>query len=107
VTAAHLSDIAPTIKLVEARSRPGSAILADRYEYAYLARRRAAQHYFWNVGVLLPASALERRLDQARMVVLSYGASSGYPAGFIRFLDARFPKVRTRANTVWVVGKRQ
>lgn len=106
VTAAHLSDIRPTIELIDRRTRADGRVLADRYEYAYLAQRPTLAHYFWNVGVLVDAGYLERRVSAARAVVLSYGASSGYPAGFTRYLNARYASVRTKANTVWLVSRR-
>jgi hypothetical protein len=60
-------------------------------------------HYFWNVGVLVNARYLEHRVSGARAVVLSYGASSGFPAGFTAYLDHHFPSVNTLANTIWWV----
>jgi 4-amino-4-deoxy-L-arabinose transferase-like glycosyltransferase len=103
VTAAHLSAIRPTVALLDARTRPSEPVLADRLEYAYLAHRPALADYFWNIGVLVRAGYLERRVRRAGAVVLSYGASSGYPRGFLTYLDARYPRNRTRANTVWLV----
>jgi 4-amino-4-deoxy-L-arabinose transferase-like glycosyltransferase len=105
VTAAHLSDIQPTIDLLDRTTRPGDPVLADRYEYAYLANRPALAHYFWNVGVLVHAPYLERRVPRAGAVVLSYGASSGFPAGFVRYLNAQYTSVQTPANTVWLTSR--
>ncbi len=107
VTAAHLSDIAPTVRLIERRTPAGSSILADRFEYAFLAHRQALAHYFWNVGVLIDARYLERRVRSARAVVLSYGASSGYPAGFIRYLDRHYLSADTMDNTIWWIRRRK
>lgn len=101
VTAAHLSDIAPTVDLLRRNTTPGDAVLADRLEYAYLSNRQALAYYFWNVGVLVDAQYLERRLDDVRAVVLSYGASSGYPAGVTGYLNAHYSRTNTRATTVW------
>jgi len=102
VTAARLSDIQPTIRLLDCATQPGAGILADRYEYPYLANRQAVAHYFWNVGVLLDAKYLEKRLPRAQAVVLSYGASSGYPAGLVAYLNTHYRRVDTRVNTVWL-----
>lgn len=107
VTAAHLSDIAPTVQLLEDKTQPRTPILADRFEYAYLAERPALAHYFWNVGVRVTARTLENRVSHADAVVLSYGASSGYPAGFEDFLNARYPRTSTPVTTTWILtGKK-
>lgn len=103
VTAAHLSDIQPTIRLLDRRTPVNRPILADRLEYAYLSGRPALADYFWNIGVLVRAPYLERRVHRASAVVLSFGASSGYPRGFLNYLDARYPRVYTPANDVWLV----
>lgn len=105
VTAAHLSDVAPAVTIIQQRTAAGTPVLADQYQYAYLAGRPAVAHYFWNVGVLVNAHYLERRLPKDVAVVVSYGSSSGYPAGFTQYLDAGFNRVKTRSNTVWLPGK--
>ncbi len=105
ITAAHLSDVAPTVHLLDARTTPSGAILGDRFEYAYLAHRPALAHYFWNIGVLVNARYLERRVGAAQAVVMSSGASSGYPPGFVRYLDARYRYVKLPTTTVWLVGR--
>lgn len=104
VTAAHLSDLAPTIRVIDRDTGESEPVLGDRYEYAYLARRPAVAHYFWNVGVLVDADYLEQRLPPKGVVVLSYGASSGFPSGFIRYLNQRFHHLETPANTLWTVS---
>lgn len=103
VTAARLSDVEPTVRLVDATSTPHESVLADRFEYAYLSHRPALAHYFWNVGVLVNARYLERRVSGARVVVMSSGASSGYPTGFTAYLDQRFERVNKPTTTVWLV----
>lgn len=102
ITAAHLSDIAPTIHLLDTRTRPNDPVLADRFEYAYLAGRPAALHYFWNIGVLVDARYLERHFGDTRAVVLSDGPSSGFPRGFLPYLDRHLQRVREPADTVWL-----
>lgn len=104
VTAAHLSSVAPTVRLLEAPAFSAGPVLGDRYEYAYLAGRPALAHYFWNIGVLVDARYLEKRLPARGAVVLSYGASSGYPAGFVQYLNARFRRVQTPDNWVWLLS---
>jgi hypothetical protein len=107
ITAAHLSEVRPVVALLDRWTRSGDTILADRFEYAYLANREALVHYFWNVGVLVHAPYLERHLPMARAVVLSHGASSGYPAGFVRFLDARYPRSHIASDTVWWLTRKR
>ncbi|MGH2443638.1 MAG: ArnT family glycosyltransferase [Chloroflexota bacterium] len=101
VTAAHLSDIAPTVHAIDARTSSTDPVLADRDEYAYLAGRPALAHYFWNEGVLVDGSFLENRLQPPEAVVLSYGASSGFPPGFVQYLDRRSAPQSVGVNTVW------
>lgn len=103
VTAAHLSSLKPTVAFLDQMTHPEQPVLADRYEYAYLARRPALAHYFWNVGVLVRANYLERRVGRAGAVVLSRGASSGYPSGFARYLDDHYRPRKVGATTVWLV----
>lgn len=106
VTAARLSSIAPTVRLLQRETPPDSAVLADRYEYAYLAGRRALAHYFWNVGVLVNARYLEKHLPASRAVVLSHGASSGYPRGFVQYLDRHFSAREAGTTTIWLTGRK-
>jgi len=89
VTSAHLSDVSSVVVFIKHHSRQHDAILADRFEYAYLANRHAVAHYFWNVGVLVNASYLKNKLRKTRLVVRSLGASSGYPAGFEEYVRKR------------------
>ena len=103
ITAARLSEVQPTVGILARTTSPGQSVLADRYEYAFLSGRQSAAHYFWNVGVLVNARYLERRLRTARAVVLSSGASSGYPTGFAAYLNARFPRLVTPTTTVWIL----
>lgn len=107
VTAAHLSSVEPTVTLLDRVTQPRQPILADRYEYAYLANRPALAHYFWNVGVLVTARWLERRVPRAGAVVLSEGASSGYPPGFVRYLNRKYPRIHTASTTLWLPRARR
>lgn len=102
VTAARLSSIQPTISLLRTHTDKDQPVLGDRFEYAYLAGRPALRHYFWNVGVLVDAQYLERRTSRSGAVVLSHGASSGYPSGFLHWLDRRYVRIETPATTIWL-----
>jgi hypothetical protein len=103
VTAARLSSIEPTVRWLDRHTASNSTILADRDEYAFLAHRNALDHYFWNVGVLVNAQTLEARLPAASAVVLSHGASSGYPAGFVRYLNRHYHGIHVGATRVWLI----
>jgi hypothetical protein len=105
VTAARLSEVQPTVQLLDQRSSSGESVLADRFEYAYLAHRPALAHYFWNVGVLVNARYLESRVHAARAVVLSSGASSGYPTGFTEYLNKRYNRLSTPTTYVWFLPR--
>jgi hypothetical protein len=106
VTAARLSSIQPTIALLRSHTGRNQPVLADRFEYAYLAERPALMHYFWNVGVLVDARYLEARTGNSGAIVLSHGASSGYPAGFLHWLDRRYVRIETPVTTVWLTKNR-
>ncbi len=106
VTAARLSSIQPTISLLRSQTGKGQPVLGDRFEYAYLAGRPALRHYFWNVGVLVDAPYLERSAGRSGAIVLSHGASSGYPAGFLHWLDHRYLRIETPATTIWLTKDR-
>lgn len=106
VTAARLSSIQPTVALLRSHTARNEPVLADRFEYAYLAGRPALRHYFWNMGVLIDARYLERRTRRSGAVVLSHGASSGYPAGFLKWLNRRYFPIETGATTVWLTRNR-
>jgi 4-amino-4-deoxy-L-arabinose transferase-like glycosyltransferase len=105
VTAARFSEVEPTVELLDQKSSSREAVLADRFEYAYLAHRPDLAHYFWNVGVLVNAAYLERRVHAARAVVLSSGASSGYPAGFTAYLNEHYNRVRRPTTYVWLLPR--
>jgi hypothetical protein len=105
ITAARLSEVEPTVQLLDGVSSSTQPVLADRYEYAFLARRPALAHYFWNIGVLVDAGYLERRVRAARAVVLSSGASSGYPTGFTAYLDRRYRHQRRPTTKIWIVPR--
>lgn len=106
VTASHLSVMQPTIRLLDRTTAPNARIMADQYQYAYLARRPADMRYFWNIGVLVNAGYLEKRLPSDAVVIRSTGASSGYPRGFSAFLDSHERTVRSGTTTVWFLHGR-
>jgi hypothetical protein len=107
VTAAHLSDVQPAVSLLKRQVPPKGAVLGDQLEYAYLADRPALDDYFWNIGPLVNARYLERRVPSAAAVVMSHGASSGYPKGFQSWLDARFRRHNVGTATVWLMRQKK
>ncbi len=107
VTAAQISDVAPTVRVLKTELDPTAPVLADRFEYAYLAGLPAETRYFWNVGPLVNATYLERLLPNTGAVVLSSGASSGFPAGFTAYLDQRYSRIDLASSTVWLLGSRK
>ncbi|HLJ66394.1 MAG TPA: hypothetical protein VKX16_03435, partial [Chloroflexota bacterium] len=100
VTAARFSDVGPVTALIRSRAAPGTPVLADRLEYAYLSGRPAAESYFWNIGVLVDAHYLQHHFGRTGVVVLSRGASSGFPTGFIESLRCGLPR-QVALATVW------
>lgn len=103
VTSAHLSDLSSAVAYIRRHTGPHDEILADRFEYAYLADRNALDHYFWNVGVLVHASYLKRRLHTTQLVIRSIGASSGYPAGFEDYVRAHSRAHAYPKDVIWIV----
>ncbi len=103
VTAARLSDIAPTVDLLRSETPPGGLVLADRYEFPFLARRPPLTPYFWNVRPLIKGSTLERQLPCAAAVVMATGASSGYPIGLTAYLNLHYRARRAGKATVWLL----
>lgn len=103
VTTGHLADVAPVVRLLRQRTPPGGLILADRYEYPFLAGRRPLSPYFWSVRPLVRGSTLERQLPCAAAVVMGGGASSGYPQGLTQYLNLHYRAQRLDQTTVWVL----
>lgn len=102
ITSAKVSALDPAVHLLTSRTPSRMPVLADQMEYAYLAGRPDALHYFWNIGVLVNARYLERNLGRTGSIVLSYGASSGFPPGFQHYLNRHFQRVSLPNNTVWL-----
>ncbi len=90
LTAAHLADVAPEDRYIDHVVPASQQILVDRPEVAYLAKRRDLRDYFWNDASVETAQQLFPALLKVRYVVRSFGSSSGYPQGFLNFIDARY-----------------
>lgn len=106
VTSARLSDVSSAVVFIKHHSDQHHAILADRFEYAYLSDRHALAHYFWNVGVLVNASYLKSKLGRTRLVVRSVGASSGYPSGFEEYVRKQSASHASATDIIYVLRPR-
>jgi hypothetical protein len=83
------------------RSQP---VLADQFEYSYLAGRPATDSYFWNMRGVVSAGALERSLGTTRVVVTTSRDGSSYPVGFVKYLVRhRYTRFSTGGATVWLI----
>jgi len=107
ITAARLAEVAPTAELLQDQTPAGGLVMADRYEYPFLAGRSPLTPYFWNVRTLVKGSTLMRQLPCAAAVVEARGASSGYPQGLTTYLDRHYRAVRSEGATVWVLAPRR
>jgi len=104
ITAARLSQVAPTVELLQHETAAGGLVMADRYEYPFLAGRSPLTPYFWNVRPLVKGSTLISQLPCAAAVVAASGASSGYPLGLINYLNRHYRAFRSGQATVWVLS---
>ena len=103
VSATRFSDIRPTVRFAETHTGKRAAILADRFEYAYLSGR-AWVPYFWNMADTVQARSPKTLLPRVSMVIRSkYAGGPTYPPGFLQYLDTRFRRYDTPATSVWVV----
>jgi hypothetical protein len=106
VPISRFSDIHPVIQLIDRSTPPGAPLLANRFEFAYLAQRPWAAHYFWDDYDLLTARYLERRLSSKSAVVLyPHGSWYFFPSGFQTYLDAHFARVQVGTTSVWLTAR--
>lgn len=100
VAAAHFSSIRPVIRLLDRSTPPGSPVLSDRFEYAYLSGRPDALNYFWDMSNLVSARYLSHHLATA--VVVTSGPS-GFPPGFVKRLERRRPTAHySGVASIWL-----
>jgi 4-amino-4-deoxy-L-arabinose transferase-like glycosyltransferase len=103
--ALSLSATSATVQLIDHVTRPGDRVLADQFEYTYLADRTPATDYFWDMRTLTSARTLEYSLPRAAAVVRTAGADPSYPSGFVEGLaDAGYVPTRSGTATVWLAG---
>jgi hypothetical protein len=106
VPISRFSDIRPVITLIDRSIPPGTPMLANRFEFAYLAQRPWVAHYFWDDYDLMSARFLEQRLPR-RTVVVWYPLGSWYsfPPGFRTYLDARYRRLQVGGTSIWLVSR--
>jgi hypothetical protein len=100
------SDIHPIIQLIDRSTAPGTPILTNRSQFAYLAHRPWIAHYFWDDHDVVSAQYLERRLPGRSIVVLDPSSDSlSYPTGFTVYLDAHDKRLQINGTTVWLTSR--
>ncbi|MBV9279013.1 MAG: hypothetical protein JOZ41_02935, partial [Chloroflexi bacterium] len=103
ITASQFSAIQPTVALLERTTEPGTRVLADEFEYAFLARRPSMADYFWNMDTVISARYLEYHLSRTGAVILTRLVTQPYPAGFTRYLrEGGFIHIHTAATEIWL-----
>lgn len=101
----RLTALQPTVRLLDRLTGPGQAVLTDRFEYVYFARRMPVANYFWNMDTSVGARYLERQLGKGSAVVVTRHVTTGYPIGLLDYLrDKRYPEIRTKVANVWIVS---
>jgi hypothetical protein len=104
--AGSLAATSATVQMLDRVTAPGQQVLADQFEYTYLANRVPAADYFWNMRNVTSARSLEHALPRAAAVVRTVGADPSYPRGFVDALsDAGYVETRAGEATVWVAGQ--
>lgn len=100
----RLSAVDGTVHLLELATGRSQGVLADHFEYAYLAGRSSVTDYFWNLSHMVGARTLERRLPATAAVVSD--SPSSYPPGFVGYLERRrYAEVRRGAITIWLMRR--
>jgi Dolichyl-phosphate-mannose-protein mannosyltransferase len=104
----RFSQIQPAVRLIDRITPPGTPILADGFEYSFLAGRPWVAHYFWNDQSVVSAQYLEKSLTH-RTVIARYPDRSriAYPHGLTNFLSSHYVQMRVGGTVLWLVGRRQ
>jgi len=99
----RFSDIRPVIRLIDRTTSPGTAVLSNRFEYAFLAGRPWVAHYFWDDYDMVSVHYLERGLSRKAVAVLyPSSAVSFYPRGLVPYLDSRYLRIQLRGTSLWL-----
>jgi hypothetical protein len=103
VTAARFAWVQPVVQILDRSPAARAGVLADRFEYTYLADRPAASTYFWDLRTEVPAASLERYLPRIALVVETTGHGPGFPDGFVAYLQRHhYRAVHTVFANVWM-----
>jgi hypothetical protein len=103
VTAARFAWVRPVVQILDRSPAARAGVLADRFEYAYLAGRPDASTYFWDLRTEVTAARLERYLPRIALVVETTGHGPGFPDGFVAYLRSHhYRPVHTIFANVWV-----
>ncbi|HEX8917534.1 MAG TPA: glycosyltransferase family 39 protein [Chloroflexota bacterium] len=103
IPASHFSAIHPIVQLIDRTSPPGTPILGNRFEFAYLAGRPWVAHYFWDTRTTVTAQGLDRALRPQSTVVLYPSTSPfSFPAGLKSYLDSRYAESQRAGAILWL-----
>jgi Dolichyl-phosphate-mannose-protein mannosyltransferase len=104
--ALSLSATTATVNMLDRATTPGEKVLADQFEYSYLADRTPSTDYFWDMRNLTSARMLEHALVHTAAVVSTIDSSPSYPAGFEMDLTRLgYSKTRAGAATLWLTNR--
>jgi 4-amino-4-deoxy-L-arabinose transferase-like glycosyltransferase len=104
ITASHLSSVQTTAQALDRWTSPGTPVLSDQFEYAFLARRKPVSHYFWNMNDVVPARVLEHGLPSDGAVVVTQRVAPTYPSGFTRYLAGRrYVHIQSGNTQIWLL----
>jgi hypothetical protein len=102
IPASTFSEIRPIVRLIARTTSPGTPILANRFEYAYLANRPSLAHYFWDHHNVVTARDLEQLLRPGEIVVLyPRGGLSSFPAGLAAYLNRNYSQIQVSGAAIW------
>ncbi|GAC1400674.1 MAG: hypothetical protein NVSMB52_14320 [Chloroflexota bacterium] len=94
IIASRFTAIRPIVLFIDRSTPSGTPILANRFEFAYLAGRPWVAHYFWDYHTLVNSQSLARRLTKNSLIVLyPVTSKTAYPTGFVSYLDAHYARV--------------
>lgn len=104
ITASHLSSVQTTAQALDRWTSPRTPVLTDQFEYAFLARRKPVNHYFWNMNGVVPARVLENRLPSEGAVVVTERVARTYPLGFTNYLaHQRYVHIQSGNTQIWLL----
>ena len=104
ITASHLSAVQTTAQVLDRWTSPQTPVLTDQFEYAFLARRKPAGDYFWNMNGVVPATVLENRLPRDGVVVVTQRVAPTYPYGFTKYLaQQRYVHFQSGNTQIWLL----